>query len=98
MIPETLKNKYDILRNNRNIAQEKIKNKELNKTLKSVLINNHIKNTNENISFDEIQDSLLITDSSSYYLKKEKEEENGFNENNALKPIITATVIVVNRF
>ena len=51
---------------------------DLNKTLKGVLINNHIKsNVDENnISFNEIQDSLLICETPSYYeIPKEEQPQ-----------------------
>ena len=35
---------------------------EINSTLKGVLVNTHVKNNGNNITFDDIQDSLLIHD------------------------------------
>lgn len=69
----------------------------INKTLKGVLINNHIKSQNDsNISFDEIHDSLLITDTKNQKkeIKDNKEEESSFNIKKAIKPLLLGTIIL----
>ncbi|MCD7780421.1 MAG: hypothetical protein LUH05_07100, partial [Candidatus Gastranaerophilales bacterium] len=72
------------------------KKKEPDKTLKGVLINNHVKTTGTNVSFDDIQNSLLICDSDDYRLTAEKEKdkkeaESSFDEKKALKPLLIGT-------
>ena len=74
---------------------------DLNKTLKGVLINNYKKNINEEdaVSFDEIQDSLLICETPSYYKIPEKENtkniESSFDTKKALKPLIIGTGLLL---
>jgi hypothetical protein len=71
---------------------------ELNKTLKGVLINNHVKNS-DNVSFDDIQNSLLVYNSDNYsFSKKENEDdkkESSFNVNKAIKPLLLATGVII---
>ena len=75
--------------------------KELDKTLKGVLINNHVKNPSETgISFNEIQDSLLIYNSDGYYTVPEydnsdKKDESSFNDKKALKPLLIGTGVLL---
>ncbi len=74
--------------------------KEPNKTLKGVLINNHIKPSESNISFDNIQDSLLIYDSNSNEQTTEtkninKKDESSFDEKKALKPLLCGTCAIL---
>ena len=82
--------------------QPRITDADINKTLKGVLINNHVKaNMNDNtISFDEIRDSLLINDSENYYSAKKNIEmkepkESSFNTKKALKPLLIGTGVVL---
>ncbi len=73
---------------------------DLNKTLKGVLINNHIKN-DEKFSFDNIKDTLLISNSKSYYDKIPIEnngqniKESSFDEKKALKPLLAGTALLL---
>ncbi len=73
---------------------------ELNKTLKGVLVNNHIRN-DEKFSFDDIKNTLLISNSSSYYGEKQadstlqKDKESSFNDKKALKPLLIGTSILL---
>lgn len=86
----------EALRNRKYINNKN--NNNLNKTLKAVLINNHIKPYDENnISFNEIEDSLLICDSSDYKTTNniQEKEESSFNTKRALKPLICATALIV---
>ena len=73
----------------------------INKTLKGVLVNNHFK-TQDNISFDEIQDSLLICDNPESYSKntakydiEQDKKESSFDAGKAIKPLLAATAIIV---
>jgi hypothetical protein len=82
--------------------QPKITDADINKTLKGVLINSHVKaNQNDNtISFDEIRDSLLINDPGKYYaakkeIKMKEPEESSFNTKKALKPLLIGTGVVL---
>ena len=74
---------------------------DLNNTLKGVLLNNHIKASNENyLSFDEIKDSLLINDSNKYYSSERNIDtynngESSFDTKKALKPLIIGTAVVL---
>lgn len=74
---------------------------EPDKTLKGVLINNHVKNpADTGISFNEIRDSLLICNSGEYYTIPEKEdskkkEESSFDDKKALKPLLIGTGILL---
>ena len=84
----------------KNSQKKKNNDENLNKTLKGVLINNHVNNsTDRNISFDEIQDSLLIVDKPKYYSLPPKEETNkedsSFNVNKAIKPILIGSAVIL---
>ncbi|MBQ9246269.1 hypothetical protein IJ182_08390 [bacterium] len=75
---------------------------EMNNTLKGVLLNNHIKTASDNeISFDEIKDSLLInSDSGKYYtsvsdVKIPDNSESSFDTKKALKPLLIGTGVVI---
>ena len=71
---------------------------EINSTLKGVLINTHVKNNEKSISFDDIQDSLLIhtpNETKEKTSKKEDSKESSFNTNKALKPLLAATALIV---
>ena len=84
----------------KNSQQKKNSDENLNKTLKGVLINNHVNTSvGKNISFDEIQDSLLIVDKPKYYsIPKEEqknEEESSFNVNKAIKPLLIGSAVIL---
>ncbi len=85
-------------RQKRNIKPA-IKDNEINKTLKGVLINNHIKkNEEENkFSFNDIEDTLLIHNGYYEIPKAEKADrsESGFNINKALVPLIAGTGLLI---
>ncbi len=95
---ETIKlNQYKSSNDKR--KKETQKNKEINKTLKGVLINNHVKN-DSGISFNDIQDSLLICNTPNSYTKtldsnKQKKEESVFNVSKAIKPLIIGTGVLL---
>ena len=83
-------------------TQQRTQSPDINNTLKGILLNNHIKQSqNENyVSFDEIRDSLLISDSKNYYNTKRKiepkpAEESSFNTKKALKPLLIGTGVVI---
>ena len=81
---------------NQNIA--KSKDNLINKTLKGVLVNNHVKNTDK-YSFDEIQDSLLVceqpdTASTKQITSLKKEKEEDFDVKKAMKPLIIGTLVL----
>lgn len=73
----------------------------LDKTLKGVLINNYKKNTldGDDVSFNEIQDSLLICDTPSYYsLPKEEQLQTSdslFDAKKAIKPLLIGTGVLL---
>ncbi len=70
---------------------------DINKTLKGVLINNHVK-SDEKFSFDDISDSLLIYTPDTYETsvpKAEEKEESGFNDKKALKPLLIGTGVIL---
>lgn len=76
-------------------------NKDLNKTLKGVLINNHVK-TESDISFNDIQDSLLICNTPNSYIKsslnnerKNSKGESAFNISKAIKPLLIGTGVLL---
>jgi len=75
--------------------------KELDKTLKGVLINNHVKNSSDSgISFDEIQNSLLICNSDKYYSSAKSnievpKRESSFDDKKALKPLLIGTGLLL---
>ncbi len=88
--------------NAKKIVQRNAQPQDINNTLKGVLLNNHIKQSqNENyVSFDEIRDSLLINESGNYYSTKKEiapkpAEESSFNTKKALKPLLIGTGIVI---
>ncbi len=69
---------------------------EINSTLKGVLINTHVKNNDTPVSFDEIQDSLLIHENNKQNSSiKEGQKESSFNINKAIKPLLIGTSILI---
>jgi len=73
---------------------------DINGTLKGVLINSRNRQE-DRFSFDEIRNSLLISDSDKYYTsQKEKRgvKESSFNDKEALKPLIAGTCIAIAGF
>lgn len=75
-------------------------NKEINTTLKGVLMNNYVKNSQEPTLFNDMKDSLLICDSKQYYSPKENEvrkdtKESSFNVGKAIKPLLIGTGVVL---
>ena len=85
----------------KNRPQEQKADADLNKTLKGVLINNYKKNIleGEDVSFDEIQDSLLICDTPDYYSisreEKRYDKDSLFDTKKALKPLLIGTGILL---
>ncbi len=82
-----------------NQTRTKTRDENINKTLKGVLINNHVSNPNGNyISFNDIQDSLLVIDTPQYFNIPEKqqkiEHESSFDIKKAIKPLIIGTGIL----
>ena len=74
------------------------KSNELNPTLKGVLLNNFIKNSQTpNLSFDEIQDSLLICEDQKYSPSPslKKDEKASFDIKKAMKPLLIGTGVVL---
>ena len=70
-------------------------NNKIDKTLKGVLLNNHIKN-DKNISFDEIKDTLLIHENKQEQEKQEQtKKESSFDAKKALLPVIVGTTIAI---
>lgn len=75
-------------------------NNEINNTLKGVLMNNHVRGSQETTLFNDMKDSLLICDSKQYYSPKEKEikkdeKESSFNVGKAIKPLLIGTGVVL---
>ncbi|MGM9994557.1 MAG: hypothetical protein ACI37R_07520 [Candidatus Avigastranaerophilus sp.] len=90
----------EALRANKYNNAQKGRDDKLNKTLKGVLINNHVDNSlsETNISFDEIQDSLLVVDKNEYYTppeNKQDKEESSFNIKKAIKPLLIGTTVLI---
>ncbi len=77
------------------------KEKELNKTLKGVLINNHIKSVQpDSISFNDIENSLLIpsqgvTQNTDTKDTEENTNESSFNVKKAIKPLLIGTGMIL---
>ncbi len=69
-------------------------NNKIDKTLKGVLLNNHIKN-DKTISFDEIQDTLLIHENKQPQQNADAKKESSFNAKKALLPVIIGTTIAI---
>ncbi len=76
------------------------KDGELNKTLKGVLVNNHVKNAADStkISFNDIQDTLLMYNNSELYKIPQEEKpdktESDFDIKKAIKPIMLSSAIL----
>lgn len=71
----------------------KTDNKEINKTLKGVLLNTHLKNSaGADISFDEVKDSLLMH--SAKIQTDEVQEESSFDTSKAIKPLLIGTALL----
>ncbi len=76
-------------------AQEKQK---INGTLKGVLLNNCIKQPQQQFNFNEIENSLLIynpTNTKSTQIDNNNKEESCFNVKNAIKPLLIGTGIIL---
>ena len=69
-------------------------NNKIDKTLKGVLLNNHIKN-DKTISFDEIQDTLLIHENKQPQQNADAKKESSFDAKKALLPVIIGTTIAI---
>ena len=72
----------------------------MNKTLQGVLINNHVRNLSpdNNFSFSDIQDSLLICETDGYYkgnCSKQDENESSFDVKKAIIPTLAGTALIV---
>lgn len=97
--------KIEAIKNNQEkIKKQKMKEKKpdssMNKTLQGVLINNHVRNNQDaNFSFNDIQDSLLITDSDKYYISenntKDSDSESSFDTKKAITPLLIGTGLIV---
>lgn len=105
MIIDALKAKqYKNTYKTKNKKKEQKDDADINKTLKGVLINNYKKNTADEagISFDEIQDSLLICENPKYYHipedNKVVERESAFDAKKALVPLLAGTGILLAGF
>ena len=79
---------------------KRTRDERLNKTLKGVLINNHIANqgVDSNISFDEIRDSLLIVNKKDETKNSQElqysNEQSSFNAKKAIKPLLISTGVL----
>ncbi len=79
------------------------KNKEPDKTMKGVLINNHVKNSfDTDTSFNDIRDSLLICSQDEYYRTnssnndiQKKDKKSSFDEKKAIKPLLMGTGVIL---
>ena len=76
------------------VKAKPINNNKMDKTLKGVLLNNHIKN-DKTISFDEIQDTLLIHENKQQEQNTEAKKESSFDAKKALLPVIVGTTIAI---
>ena len=84
---------------NRNfIHSQKINNEKKKETLRGVLVNSHIKNQQDSISFDDVKNSLLIYESQDNFKNQEliskENDKNSFDVISALKPVIAATGVL----
>lgn len=75
------------------------KEQTINTTLQGVLVNSHLRMPvcSEKISFDDIQDSLLINNSGKYYQSKTKitaDKKSEFDTKKALMPLIVGTTAI----
>ena len=70
---------------------------DINKTLKGVLVNAHVKNDTAQSAFSEIQDELLIYDNAAKIPQKEykKDEESSFDFKKAITPLLIGTGAVL---
>ena len=78
--------------------QQERQTNELNPTLKGVLLNNFVRNSqNSNLSFDEIQDSLLICEDAKCKPASplKKDEKTSFDIKKAIKPLLIGTGAVL---
>ena len=91
-----MKMKIEAIKNSQAKAKKKQQKKvdkpdAMNKTLQGVLINNHVRSLSpdNNFSFNDIQDSLLICETDGYYKGnciKQNENENSFDIKKAIIP------------
>ncbi len=82
--------------NKKKIAENKQK-KEMNKTLQGVLVDNHLKNQNgQSLSFDDIQDTLLICEKKETPIKGiEEKKESNFDIDKAILPILVGSIAII---
>ena len=100
MILDTLKAKqYKNAYKTKTQQKDKKGDAEINKTLKGVLINNYKKNTNEEgqISFDEIQDSLLMYEEKDTFCSESSltKQDSIFNAKKAITPLVIGTGLIL---
>ena len=76
------------------IKAKQTNNAKMDKTLKGVLLNNHIKNEKA-VSFDEIQDTLLVHENQSQQPNTETKKESSFDAKKALLPVVIGTTIAI---
>ena len=76
------------------VKAKQMNNNKIDKTLKGVLLNNHIKN-DKTISFDEIQDTLLIHENKQPQQNADAKKESSFDAKKALLPVIIGTTIAI---
>ncbi len=98
MIIEPIKNKQVDIKKKK--KKEEKPEKTMNKTLQGVLINSHVRNNQDtSYSFNDIKDSLLISDSTNYYSTngtiKKSENESSFDTKKAIKPLLIGTSLIV---
>ncbi len=77
-------------------AKQKPKKQEpaINKTLEGVLINSHVKDTSKPMNFDEIADTLLITEDTLQIQTSKKEEKESFSVAKTMLPLMAGTIAV----
>ncbi len=68
-----------------------IKNKPINKTLEGVLVNTHVKDNPQEISFDDVSNDLLMTNKSEDDFAANPETKNSFDMKKALLPLAIGT-------
>ena len=100
-----MKMKIEAIKNSQAKAKKKQQKKAdkpdaINKTLQGVLINNHVRGLSpeNNFSFNDIQDSLLICETNGYYKGNcitKDENESSFDIKKAIIPTLAGTALIV---
>ncbi|MBR1943170.1 hypothetical protein IJ843_05495 [bacterium] len=96
MNTETIKTNKD---NNNPYVRQKNGNRQINTTLQGVLVNSHLRAPvcNDKFSFNDIEDSLLISKSDKYYSSNSntiENKESAFDVKKAIVPLLAGTTAI----